>query len=616
MAVGAPSHRRLARLMTDHPAVPPPTDEPAPAGPSVGDVNATCCATLVDEWVRCGLRHAVVAPGSRSTPVAVALASDERVVTHVVLDERSAAFTALGLGLATGRPALLLCTSGTAAAEFHAAVVEAHQAAVPMLVVTADRPPELHGVWAPQTIDQRELYGGSVRWYCEPGPPSVEGAPWWRDLARDAWTRTLGAVPGPVHLDLAFREPLVGEVGELPPAGDALPPARPGAGWALPDEELARLAGAIAGRRGIVVAGVRTVRSDDAHAAGAAAERDAVIGLARQLGWPVLADAPSGCRVPDPLVVAGFDVLLRHGPTAESLRPEVVLRLGGAPASKVLDGFLAGSGALQVGVDRADRVPDPQRVLARSLHADPVELCRRLAAVAPAPAPAGWAEGWAEAERVSAAAVSATLAAHTAATEPAVAVDLLASLAKDATLVVSSSMPVRDLEWFARPRDGVRVLSNRGANGIDGVTSTAVGVALSGVPTALLVGDLAFLHDVGALVGLARRRADLVVVVVDNDGGGIFSFLPQRDRLPSERFEQLFGTPHGTDLVAVAAAHGLPAERVSSRAGVQAALAGALTRGGVRVVVVDSDRDVNVAVHRELNDAAGGALAAGRYRGG
>jgi 2-succinyl-5-enolpyruvyl-6-hydroxy-3-cyclohexene-1-carboxylate synthase len=213
------------------------------AEPSPGDLNVTYCATLVDEWVHLGLSDAVVAPGSRSTPLALALARDDRVRVHVVVDERSASFTALGLGLASGRPAVLVCTSGTAAAEFHPAVVEAHQAAVPMLVCTANRPPELQGTGAPQTIDQRELYGRATRWYCEPGPPAADGARWWRDLAGDTWTRTVGHTPGPVHLDLAFREPLLGEVGALPPragdrAGDRADAAPGGPPWGLPDEEL------------------------------------------------------------------------------------------------------------------------------------------------------------------------------------------------------------------------------------------------------------------------------------------------------------------------------------------------------------------------------------------
>ena len=592
--------------MDDSPAAPGPSG-PDPTSPEAGDdgvnVSVTFCATLVDEWVRCGLRHAVVAPGSRSTPMATALAADDRVAVTVVLDERAAGFTALGIGMSTGVPAVLLCTSGTAAAEFHAAVVEAHQSAVPMLVVTADRPPELQGVWAPQTIDQRDLFGGASRWFCEPGPPTIDGSPWWRDLADDAFDRTLGVTPGPVHLNLAFREPLSGPVGDLPPVGDrAEATGSAGAPWGLPDEELARLAAAVAGRRGVIVAGVRAARSDD--------DRQAVFALADALGWPVLCDALSGCRVPHVGVVSTFDPLLRDAAVAEALRPEVAIRIGGLASSKVLQQWLTSSGAIQVGVDRSDRVPDPDRVLARSIPADPATLCRQLLAIGPASAPRDWRARWEALEVAARSGIDSSLAGRAEVSEPGAAIDTLGALADGASLVVSSSMPVRDLEWYAPPRAGVRVLSNRGANGIDGVVSTALGVALATGPTAVLVGDLAFLHDSSALISLRDRVVDLVIVVVDNDGGGIFSFLPQRSQLSDATFEQLFGTPHGTDLVALAAAHGPDAERVTSRTGLQAAIAGAITRGGVRVVVAASDRDANVAVHHEINESVARAARA------
>jgi 2-succinyl-5-enolpyruvyl-6-hydroxy-3-cyclohexene-1-carboxylate synthase len=533
--------------------------------------------------------------------MALALAADGRVRLHVFHDERSAAFCALGIGRALGRPAVVVCTSGTAAVEFHPAVVEADHGCVPMIVITADRPPELQGVGAPQTIDQRDLYGRSVRWYCEPGPPARDGWPWWRDLARDGWARTSGVTPGPVHLNLAFREPLVGTPWELPPPDAPAESVRPGASWGLTDEEVARLTATVSGRRGLIVAGTRAAR-DPAEAA-------AVLDLADVLGWPVLADPPSGCRDLRRGVVAAFDPLLRHEGFAAHHRPEVVIRLGGLVASSVTNRWLADSGAVQVGFDHAGRCPDPDRVLSRSLPVDVASACRQLAAAGPVAAPEPWRAEWVAAERLAREAIDGVLGRHAEATEPAAAVDLLAALPAGASLVVSSSMPVRDLEWFAPPRPGVRVLANRGANGIDGVVSTAVGVALAGGgPTGLLVGDLAFLHDTNGLLGLPGRGVDLVTVVLDNDGGGIFSFLPQARAVPLERFEQLFGTPHGVDLVAVAEAHGVPAERVATRAGLQAAVAGALTRGGPRVVVVDTDRDANVAVHGELNAAVGQAL--------
>ncbi len=518
---------------------------------------------------------------------------------HVHHDERSASFMALGLARVAGRPVAVLCTSGTAAVQFHAAVVEASQAFVPLLVLTADRPPELQGVGAPQTIDQRDLYRSAVRWFCEPGPPAEADAPLWRGLARDAWVRSVGERPGPVHLNLAFREPLLGTAGELPPPGAAHPAIEPGAQRRLTDEQLVPLAAALERRRGLIVAGDRTARG--------AQDAVAVHRLAARLGWPVLADGPSGCRRDVPGTITTFDSLVRHESFAAEHEPEVVLRLGGLLASKELHRWLAGSGAEQFGMDRYGMCPDPDGVLSRTHSVDIAGACDQLRAAVAEGADPSWRAGWIEAERIAAAAIDRVVTSHTEAVEPGVAIDVATLLSDGGILVASSSMPVRDLEWFAPSRDGVEIIANRGANGIDGVVSTAVGAALTGAPTALLIGDVAFLHDTNGLLGVMARNVNLVLVVVDNDGGGIFSFLPQHDEVPPERFEQLFGTPHGVDLTAVAAAHGVPAQRVGTRTGVQAAIAGALTRGGPRVVVVPTDRDANVGVHREVQAAVADA---------
>ena len=535
-------------------------------------------ATLVDEWVHQGVTDAVVCPGSRSTPLAVALAEHDGMRVHVHLDERSGAFMALGLGMATGRPAIVLTTSGTAAVELHPAVVEADHQHVPLLAVTADRPPELQGVGAPQTIDQRNLYGSSVRWYAEPGPAEPSGRAGWRHLAADAVAATLGNRPGPVHLNLAFREPLVGAAGPLPPRGEDLDrPRQPH--WGLLDEALGRIAPLLA-RRGVVVAGARTALDDG--------DADAVLDLASTLGWPVLADAASGVRVPHPSVVSTFDPALRHPVASAALRPEVVLHLGGLLASRVTNEWLAASGAVHLGIDRHGRCPDPDRLIAEAFHADVAAVCAALRGAAErsgAGADEAWTAAWATVEAAARGAIDRVLADEPG-SEPATVAAALAAVPDGGDLVVSSSMPVRDLEWYAPPRRGVAVRSNRGANGIDGVVSTAVGVALAGRPTTLVIGDVAFLHDTNGLLGLASRSVDLRIVVLDNDGGGIFSFLPQAAALEPERFEQLFGTPHGVDLDALVRAHHV--EQV--------------------VEIVRTDRASNVEVHRRLGDEVAAVL--------
>lgn len=561
-------------------------------------VAATYCATLVDQWVRGGVRHAVVSPGSRSTPLALALAADGRLGLSVHHDERSAGFVALGIGLASGVPAIVLTTSGTAAVELHPAVVEAYHACVPLIAATADRPPWLRGVGAPQTIDQRHLYGTAVRAFVDPGVPEAASAGSWRALAAGVLAAACGSPPGPVQVNLAFDEPLVGTPGALPPPLDPepTPPVRP-----RPDgATVERLADLLSGRRGVLVAG------------GGIEDPGGVAVLAAALGWPVLAEPRSGCRVPGPGVVAHTDALLRDPEVAARLAPEVVVRLGGAPASKVLGTWLDGLGNRQVGVQADGLRIDPGGALAEVIAAEPGALCRRLAALVTT-GPDSWAATWSAAERAAAVAIGAALDGDGAPSEPAVARTVAASVPDGGTLVVSSSMPVRDLEWYAAPRTGLRVLANRGANGIDGVVSTALGVALAAGedagPVVVLVGDVAMLHDATSLVGLARRGVDLTIVVVDNDGGGIFSFLPQATALDPSTFEVLFGTPHGADIVALAHACGVPAEVVTSIEDLATVVRSA-SGAGVRVAVVRTSRAANVGVHEAVHATVRETVAA------
>jgi len=537
----------------------------------VGRANATACATMVDEWVRCGVRHAVIAPGSRSTPMALALASRPELALHVVHDERAAGFVALGLGL-DGVPAALLCTSGTAAANLHPAVVEAGLSEVPMLVLTADRPPELRGVGAPQTIDQIELYGRSVRWFCDAPVPDESDPVSWRPLAQRAFSATSA---GPVHLNLPFREPLLGDIGEVPePIGPPLPVPRGIAVSGPVPAEFDR-------QRGVIVVGGRS-----------GVEPDAVDALAARLGWPLLADPLSGCRQGSHAVSA-FDSVLRHTGFARDHAPEIVVRIGRPPASKVLSQWTVASGApvLQVG---GPGVVNPDHNVARFCCMDDL---------APLNGATGtpWMARWRRAEQRADAAIREFLEGRKL-TEPGVARTLADTLDVTAELVVASSMPVRDLEWFGGP--GARAHSNRGANGIDGTLSTALGRALTGVPTVVWVGDIAFVHDANALVAITERGIDLRIVVADNQGGGIFSFLPQASRLPAERFEQLFGTPHDTDIEALAAAHRVPANTVE-RAD---ELIDAIGRPGPSVTRVVTERAENVRVHNELNAAVAASL--------
>ncbi|HEX6673500.1 MAG TPA: 2-succinyl-5-enolpyruvyl-6-hydroxy-3-cyclohexene-1-carboxylic-acid synthase [Actinomycetes bacterium] len=599
----------------------------------MSDPGREFALTLVDELARGGLRDACLAPGSRSTPLALAFAEHPRVRLHVHLDERAAAFFALGAAKRSGRPAAVLCTSGTAAANFHPAVLEAHHGRAPLVVLTADRPPELRDTGANQTADQLKLYGATVRWFCEVGLPAAgPGAgPYWRSLGARAVAAATGPPAGPVHLNVAFAEPLVPRE-----PGAAAPGRQGGAPWtasvALPrppdSAEVAELAARVReAPRGLLVAGW-----------GASLAPAAVDAFAAASGWPVLADPLSGARR-GPHAVSTYDALLRAPGFADAHRPDLVLRVGAAPTSKVLTGWLDAT-VPQVLVDPDGAWPDPGRGAAVRLVADPSAL---LAAVAeelrgsgglkseagtqaagglagPSGSPpvnrrdadgeAPWRDGWRRAERVAREAIDRLVDGWDEPFEGRVARDVVAALPDGATLVVGSSMPVRDVDAFARPRDGLAFVANRGVSGIDGFVATALGVvAAAGGPVAALCGDLTFLHDASSVLGAGRRPEAVVFVVCDNDGGGIFSFLPQAG-LPAARFEELFGTPHGLDLAGLAAVAGLEAQRVTRAAELVPALDKALGAGRSSVLLVPGERPGNAARHREALDAVAAALRA------
>jgi 2-succinyl-5-enolpyruvyl-6-hydroxy-3-cyclohexene-1-carboxylate synthase len=567
------------------------------------DANPAFAGVLLDEWVRAGVTDACVAPGSRNAPLTLALVADGRLRLHVHLDERAAAFFALGAARASGRPTVVCCTSGTAAAHLHPAVLEAHHGRVPLLVCTADRPPELRDTGAGQTIDQVGLYGDALRWFCDVEAPTDRPGvgEWWRALAARAVTMAAGPPAGPVHLNLAFREPLA-PTGAPPVDAPGRPEGRP---WTvsaparrvLDAAALADLVAAVeANPDGIVAAGW-----------GADLEGSTLERFAAAAGWPVLADPVSGLRRGS-AVVSTYEALLRVPGFVPAHQPSVVLRVGAPPTSSRTAAWVAGVPEQWL-VDPDGAWLDPAHTVTRRL---PVDAAPMLDAVADALARrtgSPWWEGWFAAERRARRALDEHLEGSEEPFEGRIARDVVAALAPGSTLVVASSMPVRDVEAFAAPRDGVRILANRGVNGIDGFVSTTLGVAAtSGGPTVALTGDLSFLHDSNGLLGVARRGLDAVFVVVDNDGGGIFSFLAYADTVTPATFERVLATPPGVDLADLAAAHHVPVVDVEKASALVPALAGALAAGGVRIVRVRTDRATNAARHRDVWAAVAAAL--------
>jgi 2-succinyl-5-enolpyruvyl-6-hydroxy-3-cyclohexene-1-carboxylate synthase len=550
---------------------------------------------FVDELARCGLRHACTSPGSRSTPIVASLAREERVACWSHIDERCAGFFALGAAKASGRPVVVTCTSGTAAANLTPAVIEAREARVPLIVLTADRPPEAREVGAGQTIDQIKLYGGAAKWFFELGIHDArpEHVRWIRTLAcRTYWT-ALGGRPGPVHINIPLREPLV--LDGLLPADPS--PGRPGRRpWvslaaqisAPPTTNLDLPA------RGIVIAG----REERYPSLGAEAAR-----FAELAGYPLLADPLSGARH-GPAAIARYDVLLRIEALRERFEPELVIRIGDLPTSKPLRSWLDSlTGARQIALDPEGAWQDPGSTVAEIHTGDPVDALTRWAPAAPADPE--WLAAWRAAEDRADAAITKTLGEELS--EPVVAASLGEWLPEEATLFVASSMPIRDVELFFPDRESARVLSNRGANGIDGTVSSAFGVAAAAVgPVVLLIGDIALAHDIGGLLAARRTGLPLTIVLLNNDGGGIFSFLPVAGEV--DFFDEHVATPHGLDFKLAATFYGCRHERVDTAVGLHGALIRGLSSPDTTIIEVRTGREENHALHRRVEDAVRAAL--------
>ncbi len=628
---------------------------------SSADDTHRLLGAFVDELARCGLRDACTSPGSRSTPLVLSLAGDPRVRCHSHVDERCAGFFAVGLAKASALPVAIACTSGTAVAELLPAVVEAREARVPLIVLSADRPPELREVGAGQTIDQLEIFGGFAKWFFEVGTHDAtpERTRWMRALACRAYWTALEGRPGVAHLNFPLREPLVCD--ELPaPIEEGRPEGVPYVSRApqAPDpigaaRTLRDLIGAA--RRGVLVAG-RHERNTPLGAAAAA--------FCAAAGWPLLADPMSGARRGD-AAIAHYDALLREPAFAREHAPEVVVRVGDLPVSKPLRTWLAGlERTPQVALDPEGAWQDPANVVSDSLAAEPAAtlsaLTRMLDASPGRPAPGDaptsarptdaptsgregdatatntgradpdWLASWRSADERASEAILGVLATG-GLSEPAVAAELGVLLPERATLFVASSMPVRDVETFWPVRtDPPRVLCNRGANGIDGTVSSAFGAAAAEHgPVVLLIGDVALAHDIGGLLAAKRLGLKLTIVLLDNEGGGIFDFLPVAHAAsageieprtvggdttgPGDGHDDIYtrhiATPTGLDFAQAAALYGLEHETVADVASFRVALESALAAPRSTIVEVHTERAANVELHRRVWSAVAGTLS-------
>jgi 2-succinyl-5-enolpyruvyl-6-hydroxy-3-cyclohexene-1-carboxylate synthase len=563
---------------------------------SGAEPNLAAASVLIGALIDGGVEHVVVSPGSRSTPLALALYAESkkrRIHLHVVLDERSAAFFALGIARVTGKSPLLVATSGTAPAHWYPAVIEASESELPLLLLTADRPPELHGFGAPQTVDQSRLFGVFARASIDLGVPNSDLSPaWLTAAAARALSAAEGVRPGPVQLNAAFREPLWRPNSDLDASRPA-PLERLVGPPTLDEASLTRLARRLSVPRGLIVAGASRTAAP------------AIARLGAELGWPVLADPASGLRHGPhdrSALSLRYDAYLRSATARARLRPEAVLCFGGTPTSKPLVRWLGelGRGGVPIArVSPSGEIADPEHGTSSLVVSEPSALCRTLGTLARSPRDPDWLASWAGAERTAEAAIQSEL--EGAIWEGAIARAVSLALPDGALLHVGNGMPIRDLDGFGlgSPRS-IRVIAQRGANGIDGHLSALAGEAKvwKQGPAVALLGDLALLHDLGGLRLVGEPPSPAAIVLVDNGGGGIFEFLDIAGAGPA--FEPLFLTPQRADFEAIATGFGLGYRRVPDIASLERAIDSACAGGGPLLIHAPVVRRLNVERHKRV----------------
>ncbi len=605
------------------------------SGRSAGDAALGAMLDLVDGFAELGVSDACISPGSRSTPIVLAIARHGRIRVHVHLDERSSGFFAVGLAKATGRPALVVTTSGTAVANLLPAVVEAFMSRTPVLTLTADRPPELRGTGSNQTIEQIGIFGSYPRWSLDAPVPTVEGDPeGWRALGHRAFAEAMGPPGGPVHLNLPFAEPLVPSEaapqrrGGAPASGRAHGMTSAGTSGSspgptdVPDGTIAIASSFVGAERGLVLAGSLDPWASEG-------DLQAIAELAEVLAWPLLAEPPSGLRRPPFALTAGQHLLMDE-PFATAHPPDVVLQFGAAPTTRAAQSLVGRAGRLVVvspSPAHPIRPPDPwiAAPLPHLIAARWLEVLEGRVAggrrggspgrsTAAPPERTEWLAMWRRADRAARTAVDGALDGAAEAFEGRLARDLAAAIPGGSTLFVGSSMPVRDLDAYMAPRRGLRVLGNRGASGIDGSVSTALGIAAAEPRTFALIGDLAVLHDAGALLWRGRAvdppvdpGSHVTFVVPNNRGGGIFDHLPVAREPESE---ELFVTPHRVSLEGIAAASGLRYRLLEHPEDLIAAVStGAHEGDPASLVEVPIDRPAGMRIRAEIRSAVRDALA-------
>lgn len=555
-------------------------------------------AEFVDEMAGNGIAHAVISPGSRSTPLAMTIAAHEKLKEWVVIDERSAAFFAHGLAKKTKSPVALVCSSGTAAANYYPAIVEAKQSRVPLLILTADRPHELRDVGAPQAIDQIKMYGDYVKWFHEMALP--ESSKTMLDYARSKAAQAVDAAtrgnPGPVHLNFPFREPLtpdlsLNDVWGKTRSNEHFTFAK---GSKVFDEStlnllLSKLSGK---KRGLIVCGPQS----DEHLAAAITE------LAEAWRVPVIADPLSQLRTGQHLkhhIIDSYDAFLRDSEIREMLAADFIIRFGAMPVSKAYLFYLEDQhDALQIVVESEEGYREPTGKKTFFIHADPLQLCRQLSQNK-LEIDEDWVWKW---ETMDEIAGSHLIGANRDVMTEGTAVLTLAEQLPDTGVLYSgNSMAIRDVDSFlVHTQKQVEVLANRGANGIDGVVSSAAGAAASGTSVTLLLGDLSFYHDMNGLLAAKHYNLNLTILLVNNNGGGIFSFLPQA--ADETYFEALFGTPLHIDFRHAAALYGADYVLAENDEILKDALAQSQQQAGISIIEVKTDRQQNAIWHRKIWD--------------